>query len=73
MTTGTFLGGRLITTLYDGDGIPLQVTREWDGRNELGEQVPIGTYVLHFEVVNNETSKKIVKVAPIVVGTVLSR
>ncbi|MCB0282659.1 MAG: lamin tail domain-containing protein [Calditrichaeota bacterium] len=67
------LGGRLVTTLYDGEGISLEVTREWDGRNELGEQVPIGTYILHFEVVNDQTGKKTTKVAPVVVGTVLSR
>ena len=77
------LGGRLITTIFDGNGVPLIQTEnwddpdrailKWDGRDERGEQVPIGTYILHFEVTNEDTGKKTQKAAPIVVGTVLSR
>ncbi len=67
------MGGRLVTTLVDGKAIPLSVPYLWDGRNELGELVPIGTYILHFEVVDNESGKRQEKVAPIVVGTMLSR
>ena len=67
------LGGRLVTTLVDGDAIPLSVPYLWDGRNELGELVPVGTYVVHLEVVDNKTAKRQERVAPIVVGTMLSR
>ncbi len=67
------MAGRLVTTLVDGDGIPLTVKLPWDGRNETGDRVTPGTYVLHFEVVNEDTGKKIEKVAPVVVGTLLSR
>jgi hypothetical protein len=33
--------------------------------------VPLGTYICHLEVVNNNTGKRTVKIAPIVVGTIL--
>ena len=65
------LAGRLIATLYDGDGLPFPVKREWDGTDQLGEWVGLGTYLCHLEVVNNDTGKRTVKIAPIVVGTVL--
>lgn len=67
------LGGRLITTLVDGDAIPLSVPYLWDGRNELGELVPVGAYVVHLEVVDNKTAKRQERVAPVVVGTLLAR
>ena len=41
------------------------------GRNHLDELVPLGTYICHLEVVNEDTGKRTEKVAPIVVGTVL--
>ncbi len=67
------LGGRLVTTLFDGEGLPLKTTKIWDGRNQIGELVPLGAYICHLEVVNNDNGKTTRKVAPIVVGTVLSR
>lgn len=67
------MAGRLVATLRDGDGIPIAVTFKWDGRNELGDRLTPGSYILHYEVVNEETGDKTVKVAPVVVGTLLSR
>ncbi|MEJ2543828.1 MAG: hypothetical protein P8Y99_07145, partial [Calditrichaceae bacterium] len=63
------LAGRLVTTLFDGT--VTIVHQPWDGRNTLGELVPVGTYICHLEVVNEDTGKRTEKVAPIVVGTVL--
>ena len=65
------LGGRLIITLLDGSGVPFTKTQKWNGRNNLAELVPLGTYICHLEVVNEDTGKRTEKVAPIVVGTVL--
>lgn len=67
------LGGRLIRTLFDGTGSPIKTTISWDGRNEYGDLATIGAYILHFEITNEETGKRQEKVAPIVVGTILSR
>ncbi len=65
------LSGRMVTTLFDGTGLPFPIVKEWDGRNQLGQLVPLGTYICHLEVVNNNTGKRTVKIAPIVVGTIL--
>ncbi len=65
------LSGRMVTTLFDGTGLPFPITKEWDGRDQLGQLVPLGTYICHLEVVNNNTGKRTVKIAPIVVGTIL--
>ncbi|NOX89444.1 MAG: hypothetical protein GXO77_10490 [Calditrichaeota bacterium] len=65
------LSGRLVTTLFDGGGLPFPVSYSWDGRDQLGELLPLGTYLCHLEVVNNTNGKRTVKIAPIVVGTVL--
>ncbi len=65
------LAGRLVATLYDGDGLPFPVSKEWDGTDQLGQWVGLGTYLCHLEVVNNNNGKRTVKIAPIVVGTIL--
>ncbi len=65
------LGGRLITTLKDGKGLPYLMEYEWDGRNHLSELVPLGAYICHLEVVDEDTGKRTEKMAPIVVGTML--
>ncbi len=65
------LGGRLVTTLKDGNALPITEVREWNGLDELGEYVPLGSYLCHLEIINNDTGKRTVKMAPIVVGTVL--
>ena len=63
------LGGRLITTLFDG--APYDIEIRWNGRDTLNELVPVGTYICHLEVVDNDSGERQTKVAPIVVGTVL--
>ena len=63
--------GRLVTTLLDGTGRSFEQQIEWNGRDQLNDLVPLGTYILHYEVVNNTTGKKWQKAAPIVIGTVL--
>ncbi len=63
------LGGRLVTTLFDG--APYDVEINWNGRDALNELVPIGTYICHLEAVDNDTGERQIKTAPIVVGTVL--
>lgn len=65
------LGGRLVTTLKDGNALPITEVKEWDGLDELGEYVPLGSYLCHLEIINNDTGKRTVKIAPIVIGTVL--
>ena len=65
------MGGRLVTTLKDGDGLPLPMDFKWDGRDELNEFVPLGTYICHLEVIDKDTGKRTLKIAPIVIGTVL--
>jgi len=65
------MGGRLVTTLLDGDGLPLPMDFNWDGRDEINEFVPLGTYICHLEVIDEDTGKRTLKIAPIVIGTVL--
>lgn len=42
---------------------------DWDGRNDLRELLPIGTYILHLEAVENGNTRTTTK--PIVIGTKL--
>ncbi|MEZ4765758.1 MAG: hypothetical protein R3C26_22000, partial [Calditrichia bacterium] len=65
------LGGRLVSTLLDETAALVERTFEWNGRDELNELVPLGTYVCHLEVIEPVSGKKKSKLAPIVVGTVL--
>lgn len=65
------LGGRLITTLMDGAGLPVTVRKSWDGRDQLGQNVPLGSYICHLEIVDTNSGKRVIRMAPIVVGTVL--
>jgi hypothetical protein len=67
------LGGRLITTLIDEQGRSFEQRLEWDGTDKLNEQVPVGVYILHMEIVNESNGKRREKTAPIVIGTVISR
>ncbi len=65
------MGGRLVTTLKDGNGLPLPLDFTWNGRDELNEYVPLGTYICHLEIIDKDTGKRTLKIAPIVIGTVL--
>lgn len=67
------LGGRLISTLLDENANVVQNTFAWNGRDRLNELVPLGTYVCHLEVLEPVTGDRKVEVAPIVVGTMLTR
>jgi hypothetical protein len=62
------LRGQLVTTLVDKPaGGPNTIT--WDGRNQLRELVPMGTYILHGEAVEQGESDTVNR--PIVVGAKL--
>jgi DNA/RNA endonuclease YhcR with UshA esterase domain len=67
------IAGRLQATLLDDSGRSFQQTMKWDGRDQINELVPLGTYILHLEVVDEVSGNKTTKIAPVVVGTVLSR
>ena len=68
------LSGRFITSLSD-DYYELsgKISHEeglapWDGRDQLGQIVSPGTYIMHLEVFNPETGETWTDAAPIVVG-----
>jgi hypothetical protein len=67
------LGGRLVYTLLSEPATIIQRHVEWDGRNELRDLVPLGTYICHLEVVEKGSGEKKTAMAPIVVGTILKR
>ncbi len=67
------LSGRLVTTLLDETARLVENQLSWNGRDRLNELVPLGAYICHLEVIEPVSGKKKSKVAPIVVGTVLSR
>jgi len=45
----------------------------WDGRDNLLDFVPLGTYLCLLEVMEPVSGKKRTKVAPVVVGTILQK
>ncbi|MCB1059112.1 MAG: hypothetical protein KDB65_02675 [Calditrichaeota bacterium] len=60
------LRGQLVYTFVDKkSGGPQHL--DWDGRNDLRELLPIGTYILHLESIKNGETESVTK--PIVVGT----
>ncbi|MFQ5583358.1 MAG: hypothetical protein ACE5GL_02845, partial [Calditrichia bacterium] len=67
------LGGRLVQTLFSNTATLIQNTIEWDGRDELNDLVPLGTYICHLQVVEPVSGKTKSDTAPIVVGTILNR
>jgi len=60
------LRGQLVTTLVNKMSAG-PFTISWDGRNELRELVPLGTYIVHLE--SEHTGKRTSAVKPVVVGT----
>jgi len=46
----------------------LEDSSAWDGRDQLGQIVPPGTYIMHIEVLNPVTGETHTDAAPIVVG-----
>ncbi len=67
------LGGRLVVTLVDEDARLIERTVYWDGRNELRDRVPLGTYICHLEVIEPLANRKRTRVVPVVVGTRLQK
>ncbi len=65
--------GRLITTLLDENAQLVVNTLEWDGRDRFLNKVPLGTYLCLLEVVEPGSGKRITRMAPIVVGTILNK
>lgn len=64
--------GRFITTLIDQYyAVSWHRDAYWNGRNEINELVPPGTYLFYYEVTNRTTGKTSVKIAPAVVGVKL--
>ncbi len=60
------LRGQVVTTLINKTAVG-PYTISWDGRNELRELVPLGTYIVHLESEN--LGKKTSEMKPVVVGT----
>ena len=64
------LSGHLVTTLFeDYRSLALEVTRTWDGRDEISQIVPAGTYIMHLETVNRSTGEILTDMAPVVIGS----
>lgn len=68
------LSGRFITSLVDDYYIKSGILSHerdgnaWDGRDQLGQIVSPGTYIMHLEVFNPATGETQTDAAPIVVG-----
>jgi len=68
------LSGRFITSLVDhyyesaGKVSYEEGLAPWDGRDQLGQIVSPGTYIMHLEVFNPVTGETHIDAAPIVVG-----
>ena len=68
------LSGRFVTSLVDkyyeesGTECRYEDQSSWDGRDQLGQIVSPGTYIMHLEVFNPVTGKTQTDAAPIVVG-----
>jgi hypothetical protein len=62
------LRGRVVATIVNKPAGGSNII-EWDGRNDLRELLPIGTYLLHLEAINQGNSRTRVK--PVVIGTKL--
>jgi hypothetical protein len=68
------LSGRFITSLVDkyypnaGNVVREEDSSAWDGRDQLGQIVSPGTYIMHMEVMNPVTGETQTDAAPVVVG-----
>ena len=64
------LSGHLVTTLSeDYRTLPLEVTKTWNGRDEISQIVPPGTYIMHLETVNRTSGQILTDMAPVVIGS----
>jgi len=63
------LAGRYVTTLTDDyHGMSWALDKTWNGRNEVNQLVPPGTYIMHMEVVERVTGKVYRKAQPVVIA-----
>ncbi|MEE2858516.1 MAG: hypothetical protein VX820_02240, partial [Candidatus Neomarinimicrobiota bacterium] len=66
--------GKFVTSLLDEyyeDAATIfrdEYHSSWDGRDQLGQIVPPGTYIIHIEAMNPSTGQTQTDTAPIVVG-----
>ncbi|MBT3630660.1 MAG: hypothetical protein HOD43_14680 [Candidatus Marinimicrobia bacterium] len=64
------MSGHIVTTLFeDYRSLSLEVTKTWNGRNEIYQVVAPGTYVMHLETVNRSTGEILTDMAPVVIGS----
>jgi len=64
------MSGHLVTTLFeDYRSLALEVTKTWNGRNEIYQVVAPGTYIMHLESVNRTTGEILTDMAPVVIGS----
>ena len=64
------MSGHSVTTLLeDYRSLALEVTKTWNGRNEIYQVVPPGTYIMHLETVNRSTGEILTDMAPVVIGS----
>jgi len=64
------MSGHIITTLFeDYRSLSLEVTKTWNGRNEIYQLVTPGTYIMHLETVNRSTGEILTDMAPVVIGS----
>ncbi len=62
-------GGRYVTTLTDEyHGVSWTLEKQWNGRDELGQLLPPGTYIMHMEVIERSTGKVHRKAQPVVIA-----
>jgi len=64
------MSGHSVTTLFeDYRSLALEVTKTWNGRNEIYQVVAPGTYIMHLETVNRSTGEILTDMAPVVIGS----
>ena len=63
------MAGRYITTLTDEfHGMSWTYERTWNGRDEVGQLLPPGTYIMHMEVIERSTGTVYRKAQPVVIA-----
>ena len=63
------MAGRYVTTLTDEfHGMAWTYERTWNGRNEIGQILPAGTYIMHMEVIERSTGTVHRKAQPVVIA-----
>jgi flagellar hook assembly protein FlgD len=61
--------GRYITTLTDEyHGVSWSLEKQWNGRDELGQLLRPGTYIMHMEVIERSTGNVTRKAQPVVIA-----